>query len=80
MKKLFQVMRGYDWFEGVIISRTRDLIMFYYHEQKHCLYLLPSGQLQLVNLDSSNVTVAFYPDNSITIYDLLTDLNYRGLV
>lgn len=76
MKKLFKLMKDYDWFEGVILSRSKELILFYYRGNKFCLYLLPSGQTQLVNFESEDVTVAYYPDDNIKIYDLLTDLNY----
>ena len=77
MKKLFKAMKNYEWFENVMLSRTKELIMFHYHNNKYCLYLLPSGRTQLIDFESANVTVANYPDENITLYDLLTDINYK---
>lgn len=77
MKKLFKSMRGYEWFKDVKLTQAKQIILFKYHDRKLCLYHLPSGQLQLIDFESADVTLAFYDSMDITIYDLLTDINYK---
>jgi hypothetical protein len=76
MKKLFKQMKGYEWFENVTLSRSKDLIMFNYHDRTYCLYQL-GDTCQLVDFEATEIVIMRYNKPEVDMYELIVDLLHQ---